>query len=602
MPSRLNYSDYIPIVAVVRSYRRQDFPHDLVAGLVVGVVTVPQAVAYAFLAGMPPEAGLYACLVPMVIYAMLGSSRQLVVGPVAVAALMVAATVGEHASAYSDAYVGITTALSLQVGLFLWLLRAFQVGGIVNLLSHPVVSGFVNGAAVLIILSQLGAFTGTTAGAPLDDGALAWLATNARSLVDVHPVALTVGVASLIAIWAIRRYGTSRLRFRRRADIQALREQPWTRAGPLLVAIVATAAVAAFDLDIAVVGSVAAGLPGLTIPVLDAALWLDLAPNAALIALVAYVESYSVGKTLASRQRQRIDSNQELIALGAANVSAAFCGAYPVAGSFSRSSINHAAGARTPMSLLVCAVIIVVTLLWLTPLFANLPQAALAAIVIASVAGLIDLRAVRDHWRFYRPDLLTHFATFGGVLFGGVEVGLMLGVGMAIVLFMRGSARPHIAVVGRLGDTPHFRNVDRYEVRTWPHLVAARVDESFYFANADMIESRLAELVERPQASDDDPSGQRVEHLLVVMSAVNFIDTTGLEMLQRLTFQLTRRGIAMHFSEVKGPVRDQLEHVAVDEWLSGQVFQTTDDAFNALTDAAGQWVWRNVPARTPKAE
>ncbi len=590
MPSRFDkYMDHVPIIAVARSYRRQDFPHDLVAGLVVGVVTVPQAVAYAFLAGMPPEAGLYACLAPMVIYAVLSSSRQLVVGPVAVAALMVAATVGEHASAYSDAYVGITTALSLEVGLVLWLLRAFKLGGIVNLLSRPVVSGFVNGAAMLIILSQLGAFTGTAASAPLDDGALAWLATNARSLLDVDPVALTVGVASLVTIWGIRRYGTSRLRFRRRADIQALREQPWTRAGPLLVTIVATVAVVAFDLDIGVVGSVAAGLPSLTIPVLDAGLWLDLAPNAALIALVAYVESYSVGKTLASRQRQRIDSNQELIALGAANVSAAFCGAYPVAGSFSRSSINHAAGARTPMSVLVCAAIIVVTLLWLTPLFANLPQATLAAIVITSVVGLIDFRAVRNHWRFYRPDFLTHFATFGSVLLGGVEVGLMIGVGVAIVLFMRGSARPHIAVVGRLGDTPHFRSVERYEVKTWPHLVAARVDESFYFANADKIESRLAELAERPQADPGDgTSSQSVEHLLIVMSAVNFIDTTGLEMLQRLIFHLGRQGVATHLCEVKGPVRDQLEHVAVEDWLSGRVFQTTDDAFNALADPAGQ--------------
>ena len=404
-------------------------------------------------------------------------------------------------------------------------------------------------------------------------------------------------------MWGVRRCGTFLLRFRRRTDIKELRgEHPLTRTGPLLVAIVATVAVSVFDLDIGAVGSVPTGLPGLTVPVFDAALWLDLAPNAALIALVAYVESYSVGKTLASRQRQRIDGKQELIALGAANISAAFCGAYPVAGSFSRSSVNHAAGARTPISILVCAVIIVVTLLWLTPLFANLPKAALAAIVIASVAGLIDFRTVSNHWRFYHPDLLTHFATFGGVLFGGVEVGLVVGIGVAIVLFMRGSARPHIAVVGRLGDTPHFRNVERYEVRTWGHLVAARVDESFYFANADMIESRLAEVVERAEVPDDGDHAPRVEHLLIVMSAVNFIDTTGLEMLQRLTFRLARRGVMMHLCEVKGPVRDQLEHAAVNEWLSGQVFQTTDDAFNALTEAAGQWVWRNVPESDPRGE
>ena len=320
--------------------------------------------------------------------------------------------------------------------------------------------------------------------------------------------------------------------------------------------------------------------------------WWDLAPNAVLIALVAFVESYSIGKTLASRQRRRIDSHQELVALGAANIGASLSGAYPVAGSFSRSSVNYASGARTPVSALVCAVIIVLTLLWLTPLFANLPHAVLAAVVIVAVYELADFRSVVRDWRFYRGDVLTHFATFAGVLFAGVEAGLLIGVGISVVLFMRGSARPHIAVVGRLGDTPHFRNVKRYEVRTWPHLVAARVDESFYFANADTLESRLAELVDAPAGGD---GGQAVEHLLIIMSAVNFIDTTGLEMLQRLTHRLARRNVATHICEIKGPVRDQLEHVAVDDWLTGRVFQTTDDAFNALTEAAGKWVWRDVP-------
>ena len=600
-------SSYLPIVEVARSYRRQDLPHDVVAGVAVGMLTVPQAVAYALLAGLPAQAGLYACLAPMVIHALMSSSRQLIVGPVAIAALMVASTVGQHAAAYSDAYLGITTVLSLQVGLILILLRLLQVGGIVNLLSHPVISGFVNGAAVVIIISQLAPLTGIATTSRLDDGAVDRIALLVRSVAEINPTALGLGVGSLLLMAAVRRWGPALLRPRGKTEAAGNGDvrHALARTGPVLVTVLGTAVVAGFALDVGVVGHVPAGLPELTLPLLDAGLWWDLAPNALLIALVAFVESYSIGKTLASRQRRRIDSHQELLALGAANIGASLSGAYPVAGSFSRSSVNYASGARTPVSALVCAVIIVLTLLWLTPAFANLPHAVLAAVVIVAVYELADFRTVIRDWRFYRGDVLTHFATFAGVLLAGVEAGLLIGVGISVVLFMRGSARPHIAVVGRLGDTPHFRNVKRYAVRTWPHLVAARVDESFYFANADTLESRLAELVDNPEGMPEDSDsdgGQAVEHLLIIMSAVNFIDTTGLEMLKRLTHRLARRGVAMHLCEIKGPVRDQLEHVAVDEWLTGRVFQTTDDAFNALTEAAGQWVWRDGAENAPRDE
>ena len=588
-------SQHFPVIGVMRSYRRDDLPHDLIAGIVVGMLTVPQAVAYALLAGLPAEVGLYACLAPMVIHALLSSSRQLIVGPVAIAALMVAATVGEHAPAHSDAYLGITTIVCLQVGILLLLLRLLRMGGIVNLLSHPVISGFVNGAAILIIVSQLAPLSGIEGTTPrLGDGTAAGLVSLAGSLTAVNPAALALGVASLLVMAAFRRWGSTLPRLWRRSP-ESVTSHPLTRIGPVLLLLATPALVAVLDLDVRVVGSVPAGLPALTLPVFDAALWWDLAPNALLIALVAYVESYSVGKTLASRQRQRIDSHQELLALGAANVAAAFSGAYPVAGSFSRSSLNYASGARTPASALVCAAVIVATLLWLTPIFVHLPHAVLAAIVIVAVYELADFRSVLRDRRFYRPDVVTHFATFAGVLLGGVEVGLGVGIAVSLVLFMRGSARPHIAVVGRLGDTPHFRNVERYTVRTWPHLVAARVDESFYFANADTVEDRLEELAV-PQPGEE----PEVKHLLVIMSAVNFIDSTGLEMLKRLTLRLKKRDVSLHLCEVKGPVRDQLDHVDIDAWLSGEVFRTTDDAFNALTEAAGRWVWSGGEDAAPK--
>lgn len=547
----------------------------------LGIVTVPQAVAYAFLAGLPAQAGLYASLLPMVIYAALGSSRQLVVGPVAIAALMVAATVGEFAPAHSHQYMAITTVLSLQVGAFLLLLRLARMGGVVNLLSHPVIAGFINAAAILIIVSQLSAFVGLESAR--DGNMLSQLAVLGAALGEINAAAVAVGAGCLAVLWLTRRYA---------APLLGLDgEHPLSRTGPLLVVVVATLAVLLWQLPVDTVGFVPAGLPPLALPGFDAALWWDLLPNAALIALVAYVESYSVGKTLAAKRQLRLDGNQELLALGAANVGAALSGACPVAGSFTRSSVNAAAGGRTQVSALVCALAILATLLWLTPLFRQLPHAALAAIIMASVWGLLDFRSLGQRWRFHRADVIAHFATLFGVLAIGVEGGLLLGLAVSLALFLRHSSDPHIAVVGRLAGGPHFRNVERYAVRTWPHILAARVDESIYFANADQIETRLLQLAE-PAQSTNSAGDHTVRHLLLVMSAVNFVDASGLEMLQRLSARLGRHDVALHLCEVKGPVRDQLEHADPETWLGGDIHRTTDDACNALTGKAGAWVWQ----------
>ena len=549
------------------AYWREDFSHDLVSGLAVAVITVPQALAYAFLAGLPPVAGLYACLVPMALYALFGSSRQLVVGPVAIAALMVATALGEHAPAYSDRYAAIAVVLSLQVGAMLWLLRLARMGGLASLLSHPVIAGFVNAAAILIIVSQVAGLAGL-ANTPLA-GLGDQLATLAGGWAALNPTALAIGAASLALLWVVRRH-------LRRLLPGARPDHPISRAGPMLVAAAAAGAVVVFELPVETVGAVPAGLPSFALPMFDAALWWDLAPHAALIALVAFAESYSVARSLATRQRQTIDANQELTALGGANIGAAFFGAYPVAGSFSRSSVNQAAGARSQMSVLVCAAVIVVALLWLTPLFQHLPRAALAAIVISAVWRLLDFRALGEHWRFHRADAVTHVATFTAVLAAGVEGGLLIGVAVSVALFLRGAREPHIAVLGRLPGTPHFRNVERFKAETWPEIVAARVDESIFFANAEPVEARLAAL-----------TGAETRHLVLVMSAVNFIDASGLEMLRRLAGTLGERQVRLHFCEVKGPVRDQLEHARLPDWLSGAVHATTDGAVRALAERPG---------------
>ena len=557
---------------MLRFYRKDDFSHDLTAGLVVGFITIPQAIAYAFLAGLPPQAGLYACLVPMLLYAIFGSSRQLVVGPVAVAALMVAATVSEHARPFSDDYLGITAILCLQSGIFLWLLRLTKMGGVVNLLSHPVISGFVNAAALLIIVSQLTAFTGLSH--LVSENPFMDLKSVYLQRLDWNFVALGLGLFSLVFLWLFSNYAQVLLRWIK-PDVSA--NHPLTKLGPLAVAVLATLSVIVFGLDsrweLATVGFVPSGLPNIVIPPLDLSLWLSLAAPSATIALVSYVESYSIGTTLATREKTRLNPHQELIALGAANISAAFTGGYPVAGSFSRSSVNYSAGGKTPVSSLICGVVIVIALLWLTPLFTYLPHAALAAIIIVSVLGLVDISSLRKQLKFYRHDAYVHVVTFLGVVFVSVESGLLLGVLLSIGFFVRRSSRPHIAIVGRIGSSHHFRSTKRHKVETFDPIAAIRIDENLYFANANQIENRLAKIVSQKTG---------LKHLLMVFSSISFIDTTGLEMLMRVSQSLESRNIKLHLSEVKGPVMDQLENSEFLSALTGNLYFSTDQAMREL--------------------
>jgi SulP family sulfate permease len=569
-----NWPSYVPLLGVMKRYRRDDLSHDLVAGAVLGVITIPQGIAYAFMAGLPAEAGLYASLAPMVIYAILGSSRQLVVGPVAITALMVATAIGEYAPRYDQSYLGVTTVLSLQAGIILWLLRLSQMGGLVNLLSYPVITGFVNAAALLIIVSQLPALIGIGPGDATDPfHQLLNLGTHIR---EVNVAVVLMGAGCLLGLWLVSRYTSAVLR-RFFGDVAD--PHPVSRTGPMLVTAAAAAVVAVWNLDetfgIAVVGQLPSGLPGFTLPPFHWQMWLDVAPASAMIAVVAYVESYSIGATLATRQRTRVNSHQELIALGAANIGAAFTGAYPVAGSFSRSSVNFQAGARSQVSALVCAALVVLTLLLFTPLFARLPHAALAAIVVVSVIGIVDVTSMRRHWRIHREDSITEIATLVTVLAFGVETGLITGVALSIAFFVRTSSRPHIAIVGRIPHTEHFRSARRYDVETFPHVAAIRIDENVYFGNANQVENKLLKIVQRR-------AGTR--HLLLVMSAVNMIDVSGLEMLYRLNDNLVAMNIKLHLAEVKGPVMEQLEVTDFIMRLTGSVFFTTDQAMRDLAE------------------
>ena len=568
------WGGYAPLVGFLRQYRRGDFQRDLVAGLIVAAISVPQAVAYAFLAGLPPQAGLYACLAPPVLYAILGSSRHLVVGPVAVTALMVAAAIGLHAPNHQDNHLGVATVICLEAGLFLLLLRVTQMGGLVHLLSHPVVTGFINAAAILIIVSQLNALTGIpkeTGGIPV---AAVWSILTQASALNVPT--LVLGVASLALLWLARRYGD---RLAGRFWVPLGNSQAVARTAPLAILLLASLVVALFDLDanfgVALAGHVPSGLPELRLPPLDPLMWLEVMPSSAMIAAVAFVESYTIGTSMAAREHSRLDNSQELLALGAANLAAGLTGATPVAGSFSRSSVNYQSGARTPVSSLVCASVILLVLLFFTPLFTALPQAVLAAVVILFVVGLIDLKSIARHWRFYREDGVTELVTLATVLAFGVETGLVAGVLLSVAFFVRRSSRPHIALVGRIGESQSFRAVRRHQVETHDHIAALRIDENIYFANANNIENRLHRVIRRRPATD---------HVVLVCSAVNIIDVSGIEMLVRLNDNLSERGIRLHLSDVKARVTAQLKDSQLLKELTGHVYFTTDEAMSKLAE------------------
>jgi SulP family sulfate permease len=566
------WQQWIPLVQSLKDYTREDFSRDLSAGVVVGMVTVPQAVAYAYLAGLPPQAGLYACLLPMLIYACLGSSRHLVVGPVAVAALLVAAAIAQHAPDYGNAHLMISSVLCLQVGLIMLALNLFKMGGLVTLLSHPVITGFVNAAALLIIVSQLPAITGIS----IDQTSSPLLQVSAllKSVDGLNATTLTIGFTALLFLLC------SKTLIQRLLTLVGLLgdDHPLTKTGPLWAALAGILCVSTLGLSGATetVGTVPQGLPTLAWPSMDLALWLALLPSAAVIAVITYIESYSIGATLAAKEREQVRPNQELIALSAANIGAALSSAYPVAGSFSRSGVNYAAGARSPVSSIICAIIIVCTLLFFTEAFVDLPKAALAAIVMVSVLNLIDLDSWRKNWRSYRQDCWTEWATAVGVLALGVEVGLLFGMLLSVAFFLRGASNPVITQIGRLGDSEQFRSAKRYSVTLHHHVLALRVDENIFFANATQIEARVVGRALRRRGTQD---------VVLACGSVNRIDSTGLTMLLRVSRTLADAGIHFHLSEIKGHLMQALSPTNLAENISGEIFFSNDEAMRTLTEA-----------------
>ncbi|MDO5640865.1 MAG: sulfate permease [Paracoccus sp. (in: a-proteobacteria)] len=562
---------HVPILDWGRRYGRAELTSDLAAAVIVTIMLIPQSLAYALLAGLPPEAGIYASIAPILVYALFGTSRALAVGPVAVVSLMTAAAVGQVAQQGTAGYAVAALTLAFLSGGFLLIMGALRLGFIANFLSHPVIAGFITASGILIATSQIGHVLGVqTGGRTLPE----MLAGLIRQPDAINPVTALIGLSVIgFLIWARR--GLRPLLAR--LGLPALTGDILAKAGPVAAVIITTLAVWLGDLGargVAVVGTVPQGLPPLTWPGLSPDLVRALMLPAILISIIGFVESISVAQTLAAKKRQRIDPDQELIGLGAANLGAAFTGGYPVTGGFARSVVNFDAGAATPAAGAFTAMGLALAALAFTPLLHDLPKATLAATIIVAVLSLVDLSILRKTWRYSRPDFSAVAATILATLLIGVEAGIACGVALSLLLHLYKTSRPHVAEVGLVPGTQHFRNIHRHAVQTDPALLTLRVDESLYFINArfleDLIQRRVTE-------------GCAIRNVVLLFSAVNAVDYSALESLEAINHRLKDMGVGLHLSEVKGPVMDGLARSDFLDQLNGRVFLSQFDAWQGLS-------------------
>ncbi|MDF1831162.1 MAG: sulfate permease [Porticoccaceae bacterium] len=566
------YARFLPLLGDIRQTDKAEFSQDLLAGTITAILLIPQALAYSLLAGLPPEVGLYASVLPPIIYAFTGTSRTLAVGPVAVAAVMVAAALVPYADGDPDKYMTGALILSALTGFIMLGMGFLRLGWLTNFISHPVLTGFTTGAAIFIVGTQLAALTGISVPRGVS------FAVLLQALVDnIHTYNVATAIFGSIAVVLLILARQPLVVVLTNLGIKQQSAVILGRTAPLFVVIGAILIAELVDahvrFDIAVVGLVPQGLPVPSLNFMKAQGWTELLPAAGMIAVIAYVESISVAKVLAFRRRQKIDPDQEFRALGLANVAAACAGTMPVAGGFSRSMVNFDAGARTQLAAIFTAILVGLAAFLFTNLLENLPKAVLSAIIVVAVWQLIDIQGLKHTWSYDKGDGIAQGVTLVGVLALGIEQGLMLGVGLALVLFLYRTSRPHIAVVGRVKGSEHYRNIYRHKVETWPQLLLVRIDENIYFANTPRVETELHNLVLDSTITD----------VVLIFSGVAYVDTSGLEMLETIEQELSSTGLRLHLAEVKGPVLDRLYGTKFYERLGEErVYLSTEKAVEKL--------------------
>lgn len=562
----------LPFLDWMQEYRLADLPGDAVAGLVVTFVLVPQAMAYALLAGVPAEYGLYAALLPNLVGGLFSSSRYVSLAPSAMVALMTAGALGAFTNGPPEQYLAAAVSLTMLAGLVHLAMGVLRLGFLVQYFSMPVLKGYLSAAGILIGFSQLRHVFGVSAGAGRNF--FAEVPALLLALPQSNPVTLGLSLLCFALLWS---YPKLCRELARRGLIPAHATEILAKTGPLAVVGVATLLVVALKLTsrgVVVVGQVPRGLPTLALPGMSPELLALLLPGALAVAFVSYLEVVSVGQDLAARKRQRFEPDQEFFAIGLGNLASAASGGVPVSGGLNRSILSFTAGANTNLAAIFTSGFLALTVLLLTPVFTLLPQASLAVIIVFSSVNLIDVPTLRKVWKYDRLDAAAFIATFLAVLGGGIVLGLEVGVATSILLLLWRLSKPHVAVVGRVGNTEHYRNVLRHQVQTCPNVVAIRIDESLYFANAAFLEAKLTSLCTEQT---------EVRHLVFICSSINAIDSSALESLRKILQRLRSWGVELHLTEVKGPVMDRLQAAGFIRELGVEhVFLSTHEAMTAL--------------------
>lgn len=560
------------IPAWLRQYQIANLPSDVIAGLVVGVLVIPQSLGYAVLAGLPPVYGLYAAIVPVLVYAWIGSSSVQAVGPSAVTAIMTASALHPYADKGAEQYVLMAGLLALMVGALLWISGQLKLGWIMQFISRGVSAGFVSGAAVLIFISQLKYLTGIPIAG---NGLIGYLSSMVKYVGQLHSLTLVIGVIAFTLL-AMNRYGN---KWVWQSWLKPSYAKWAERLFPLIllgIAITLSMRLHWTSKGVATIGSIPQGLPTFTLPYLpDFSEALNLLPTAGLMALIAFVSSSSVANTYARLRGETFDANVELKGLGLANLAGGLFQSFPIAGGFSRTAINVDSGAKSPLASIVTVMVMVFALIAFGNALAPLPFAILGATIMAAIIGLIDVATLKSAWQRDRLDAASFLAAFAGVLIFGLNTGLIIGLMVSFASLILQSSQPHVAIVGQLSDSGHFRNINRHDVVTYHHLLILRIDESLFFGNSHSVQRRVL------QATRDYPNAREI---ILIMAAINHIDLTAQEMLITLNQELAEQNKRLHFSFIKGPVMDIIGHTPLITELTGQVYLSTIDAVNALKD------------------
>lgn len=530
----MNLKEFIPILSWLPSYGRSDFKGDLAAGLTVGVVLIPQGMAYAMLAGLPPIYGLYASILPLILYAIFGTSRQLAVGPVAMVSLLVAAGVGAIAETGSDEFIQLAILLSLIVGVIQVVMGLFKLGFLVNFLSHPVVSGFTSAAALIIGFSQLKHLLGINI--PRSNYVHEVVNNAFTNIGGTNIYTLGIGLVAIVVMLGIKKI---KIRI----------------PGPLVVVVFGVLAVwltGAEKQGVEIIGAVPGGLPSFSIPSFSLAQIQSLLPIAFTIAFISFMESIAIAKAIQKKHKNyQIVPNQELFGLGIAKIGGALLQAFPTTGGFSRTAINDQAGAKTGMASVISAGLIVITLLFLTPLFYFLPKAVLAAVIMVSVFGLIDYKEAIRLWNSYRPDFWMLVVTFVGTLLLGIEEGVLIGVGLSLVMIIFQTTKPHVASLGKIPGSPHYKNIDRFDnLEDRKDILIVRFDARLYYANISYFQEEMEQRITA--------KGKALKLFILDADSMNGMDSSSVHALEELATFCESNEIVFYIVGVKGPVRDIL--------------------------------------------